>query len=84
MEFLDWESYGNTARTWLIALLLAFALLRLARVFLLRALARRAASGVDDVAVEVLGGTRGWFLVGLSLWAGSLPLRTPACRPRPR
>jgi small-conductance mechanosensitive channel len=77
---LDQVFYGNTLRTILLALgaaALAYVALRLVRAGLLKSLkrlSRRTRVHVDDYAVEVIRATRGWFLVAVALWAGTLVL----------
>jgi small-conductance mechanosensitive channel len=83
MTILDYVFYANPVRAWLLALLVAgaaFAGLQIARGLLLRQLqrlARRTRNAVDDVLADALRATRVWFLVLVSLWAGSLLLVLP-------
>ena len=84
LRYLDWTLYANPLRGWLLALLVAaaaFAALRLLAAILLRSLKRisaRTTTGLDDILTEVVRGTRGWFLVAVALFAGSLMLVLPA------
>lgn len=77
MPYLESMLYGNTLRAWLIAAivaLLTYAALRIFRSLVLRnfsVLARRTRTELDDVAVEVLRGTRMFFILFVSLYAGS-------------
>lgn len=74
---LDWMLAGNPLRTWLMAVVVAlitYAALHLIRSGVmrhLRALTRRTRNVVDDVAYEVLDRTRVFFLLFVSLYAGS-------------
>lgn len=77
---IEAEYFGNTLWSWGIALgiaVLAALVLKLARRILhdrLAALAPRTATTADDVAVELLKRTMGWFLIVLSLYFGLLTL----------
>ena len=83
MAFLELSFYANTLRSWGLALLVALATFfapRSVRVIVhrnLQRLARRTRTDLDDIVAAVLGCTRAWFLVLLSVWAGSLLLVFP-------
>ena len=83
LSYLDWTFYANPVRTWLVALLVAclvFAGVKLAALAIVRGLARlsgRTHTQMDDVLAEVFRSTRGWFVVVVSLFAGSLLLALP-------
>jgi len=83
LRFLDWTLYANPLRTWLLALLVAvvalLALQILRRIVLgqLRRLSKRTNNDLDNIAARVLDKTRSWFLIVVSLWAGSLLLIRP-------
>lgn len=74
---LDWMFAGNPLRAWVVAAVVAlvtYAGLRFIRSLVLRhflALARRTRNVFDDVAYEVLDRTRSFFLLFVSLYAGS-------------
>ena len=82
--YLDWSLYANPVRSWLLALLaacVAFGGLKLVIALIIRSLARfsgRTRTHMDDALAEVFRSTRGWFVVVLSLFAGSLLLLLPA------
>jgi small-conductance mechanosensitive channel len=75
MPWLDTIHFGNSIRAWLAAAVVAVVVLTvlytLRRLVLrqLRALAARTATGLDDVLLDVLAGTRGVFLAFLALYA---------------
>lgn len=77
MITLDWMLAGNPVRVWLVAVVVAlitYAALRLIRSGVMRhfrTLARRTRNVVDDVAYEVLDRTNVFFLLFVSLYAGS-------------
>lgn len=74
---LDWMLAGNPLRSWLVAVavaLITYAALHFIRSLVMRhfqALTRRTRNVVDDVAYEVLDRTRVFFLLFVSLYAGS-------------
>ena len=84
MEPQEWEFYGNSLLSWLVALgaaVVAFAALYGLRSLILRQLRRlggRTRTDVDDVASEGVAATRNWYLAGLALWVGTLFLVLPA------
>lgn len=87
MAVLELSIYGNPLGLWLAALLIAgitTVALNMLRRALTRRLAARAAqtaSDVDDLLVDLLRRTRLYFVVAVSVYAGSLALdlpRTPA------
>lgn len=74
---LDWIFWGNTLRAWLLAVLVAlaaYAALRFIRSRVMRqflAISQRTQTGIDDITYEVLEKTRSFFLIFVSLYAGS-------------
>ena len=78
--FLDRLFYGNFVRQWLIAagvFLVVFALLVLMRRLVssrLEKVATRTTNLVDDVVLEIVKGTKTFFLFFLALWAASRAL----------
>ena len=82
-DWLDNRYAGNTAAQWLVAagvlvggtVLLLF--LRRIIVARLAALARRTATDVDDLAVDLIRRTRFYFIVAVCLVAGTLALDLP-------
>ncbi|UCF20306.1 MAG: mechanosensitive ion channel family protein [Gemmatimonadota bacterium] len=84
MDFLEWTYFGNSVQTWFIAgglfvaVLLAF---RLARGILERRLTRlaeRTRNQLDDLALDLVRGTRFFFPFVIALYAGIQPLTLPA------
>jgi small-conductance mechanosensitive channel len=79
----DYEVLGNSLGRWLTALIVfvvtVSALMLARRIFANRIekLASRSSSEWDDVAVETLRQTRGWFLTVLALYAASFVLLFP-------
>jgi small-conductance mechanosensitive channel len=77
MTFLDWTLYDNAVRTWLWAALVAavtYVGLRILKALVVRhfsRLVRRTRTDVDDIASDVLRNTRLFFLLFVSLYAGS-------------
>ena len=84
MAFLDLVYYGNSVQTWLIALalsLVVFLGLELAKNLVFRqlaALAQKTDKDWDDQLVKLLARTRSWFLLVLSIYAGSQVLSLSA------
>lgn len=82
--FLNTIFYGNPVWEWFLALaimvLVAVVLRVLRRIILhrLTAFAKRTATEVDDLAAELFSRTRFFFLLVISLYAGSLALTLPA------
>ncbi len=80
MEVLATEFLGNSLYLWIGALLvglLVYIILRtLHRVILaqLRRLNGRTDTRFNDIAIEVITSTRGWFRVSIALWAGTTVL----------
>jgi len=78
--FLDQLFYGNFVRQWLIAagvFLVVFALLVLLRRLVcsrLEKVATRTTNLVDDLVLEIVKGTKKFFLFFLALWAASRAL----------
>lgn len=83
MLFLNRIFYGNTVWTWLLALLIMIlvgVILRVLRGVILHRLTRFAehtATELDDLVVDLLKRTRLFFLLVVSLYAGSLALTLP-------
>jgi len=83
MDILTIPFYGNTLRTWFIALLVMVAIaaaLRVLRALGIRYLSRLAAqtdTTWDDAVVAVLRRTKWLFLLIIALFAGSLVLTLP-------
>jgi small-conductance mechanosensitive channel len=83
MPIFEWTYYGNTVRTWLIALVVALATLA-GLSALRRLIGWRLASPahpsrvVHDVARDILAGTRWYFRLALAVYAGALVLDLPA------
>lgn len=77
LELLDRIWYANTLRQWLIALavlgglFLGLSLLRRLLVRRLGILASRSSTRVDDVGVDLVRRTRGYFLFAAALFAAS-------------
>jgi small-conductance mechanosensitive channel len=86
--FLSRLFYGNPVWTWLLAaavvVIVAIILFVLKRFIHHRLVefAKRSATKVDDLVADLLGRTRFWFLVVISLYAGSLALTLPAVAAR--
>ena len=86
--FLSKVFYGNPVWAWLLAavvIILVAVILYVLRSFIHRRLAEfaeRTATEVDDLVADLLGRTRLWFLVAISLYAGSLALTLPAVATR--
>jgi small-conductance mechanosensitive channel len=84
MHILEIVFYGNSVKTWLIALsavLLSFAILCLVKKIGGRkaaAFARRTATELDDFVVELIRRTKSFFLLMASLFLGSHFLSLPA------
>lgn len=80
MKFLNTQVYGNRLDLWLLAIAIAivtYIALKLIRRFIARRLtsvARRTRTTVDDLTIDLLKNTRGFFLLALSIYAGSLVL----------
>ena len=83
MLFLNWTFYGNTMWAWLLALLIMIlvgVVLRVLRGVILHRLtgfAERTATELDDLVADLLKRTRLFFLLVVSLYAGSLALTLP-------
>ena len=75
---------GNSAATWLAAVLVAavtFTVLRVAKAAVLarlKVVAERTATPWDDIVVVLLEKTRSWFYLAVGLWAGSRVLTLSA------
>ena len=80
MAFLDQLLFGNPVTNWLLALGAAVAatavllgVIRIVRTRLKR-LASRSENQMDDLVAEVLGRTKFFFILIVSIWSGSLVL----------
>jgi small-conductance mechanosensitive channel len=79
-----WRFYGNPASAWVVALAIfaaSLAVLFVTRRILVRRLgkwAARTANDLDDLVVDLLRRTRRYFIVMVSVTAGSLALVLPA------
>ena len=80
LGFLNATYLGNSLQIWLVALLTGLAvlavlgLLRRILVRRLSSLAARTGTGVDDLAVDLVGMTRFFFPLFIALYFGSRPL----------
>ncbi len=83
MGLLDRELQGNTVRAWALAAILAFAVgaaLGVARRLVsrrLEALAPTTATGLDDLAAELVAAARRWFLTTTAVYVGAFALALP-------
>ena len=83
MVFLNEMFYGNPVWVWFLALaivtLVAVVLRVLRRIILhrLTAFAKQTATEVDDLAADLFARTRFFFVLAISLYAGSLALTLP-------
>jgi small-conductance mechanosensitive channel len=83
MNVIQRELFGNPVWAWLVAVAIAglvpLVLKALKRFILhrLAAVAQRTTTPLDDLAAEVLGGTRAFFLVLAAVYAGSSVLTLP-------
>ncbi len=83
MDWLDHVTYGNSLRTWLLALVVAaatYAGLKALEWLVLKRVAqftKGTKNRLDDLALGVLGHTRPWFLAVMALFAGSQLLLLP-------
>lgn len=79
-DLFEWTFWGNTLTSWTVAAVVALAVgvgLRLvARIVVsrMRALADRTSTNLDDLLVDLLGRTKGLFVVLVAVWAASLTL----------
>jgi small-conductance mechanosensitive channel len=82
-DILHRQYLGNPLSVWLTAATTAailFAVLLLLRVLLVArvgALAARTANRVDDLIVALIGATRTWVLLAISVYVATSPLRLP-------
>lgn len=89
-DWLDTEYAGNSLTQWLVAAgvlvggTILLLILRRLLVGRLTKLAQRTATDVDDLAVDLIRRTRFYFLVAVSLVAGTLALEVPAAWMRAR
>lgn len=83
MDHGQWTILGNSPRAWLIAIGIAAALTVSAKIVVyvvirrLRKLAARTTNRVDDLVLEVLGGTKLPLLSVLAFYAGTSSLELP-------
>ncbi len=83
LQFLDKVYYHNSIRTWGIALLIVLAswvglsFVKWLFVKRLLKLAEKTKSTLDDLVIELVRETRGWFLLVVSLYAGAFVLSLP-------
>lgn len=83
MNFLQWSFLGSPVQSWLIALVIAVVVLLGLRAFRtvvarrLATLAKKTRTDVDDLVVELIKGTRFFFLLTVALYAGSFALTLP-------
>ena len=83
-DWLELRYFGNTIGQWLIAagvLVGGTALLLVLRRLVVRrltSLAQRTSTDIDDLAVDLIRRTRFYFIVAVSLVAGTLALALPA------
>lgn len=83
LSFLGKVYYHNSIGAWLLAAVIAvvvwgaLSLTKLLFVKRLSRLAERTKSTLDDLVIELVRDTRGWFLLVISLYVGSLSLSLP-------
>lgn len=83
MNLLEQTYYGNSVQDWLLAVAIVIALalaLHVAKHLILRrlaSLARRTGTRLDDLVVEMLGGTRFLFFLVIAFYFGSQYLELP-------
>ena len=83
MPFLDRIYYGNTLKSWLFAIIVAivlFATLKILKKLIIRhltPLAEKTETFLDDLALDLIKSTKFFFLLFLSLYAGSFMLSLP-------
>lgn len=88
MTFLDRMWYGNTVRDWALALavaavvMVALYALRQVVVRRLSALARRTATDLDGLVVDLARRTRYVFILAVAVYVGSLTLALPRAADR--
>lgn len=84
MHFLEQEYLGNSLETWLIASGLAVLTAVLLKIFQkivkikLKKLAEKTITRIDDAIVDILGQTRLFFILAVSLYVATQILRLPA------
>lgn len=84
MNWFDYRFFGNTLLDWLIAFVIALALivaLRHAQTLILhrlRAYADKTSSPLDDFAADIIGATRYLFLLAVAIYVGAQSLELPA------
>ncbi|MBM3293516.1 MAG: mechanosensitive ion channel family protein [Candidatus Aminicenantes bacterium] len=84
MPFWEKEIFGNPAKTWLLAFILAvlvwliWAVVTKVLAGRLKARASKTATPVDDMIVRLLGGIKGIVPFAVSLYAGGYVLALPA------
>ncbi len=83
MSVLDWVYYGNTVKTWIIALAaaaLVLVFLEVSKTIISRrlaAFAQRTETEIGDIAADLVGKTRFFFLLALSAYTGTQVLTLP-------
>ena len=88
LPFLDERLLGNQTRAWVTAgvvFVVVFLTLRLLKLLTTRhlgRLAQKTATQVDDLVVDLLGGTRSWVLAVLALYAATFFLKIPGDKAR--
>jgi small-conductance mechanosensitive channel len=88
MTFWEWTYLGNTMQSWVIAVVVAVAVFVGLRIFVkilsrrLTILAEKTRTDLDDLLVELIRGTRFFFLLVVALYAGLLVLKLPEAAAR--
>lgn len=83
MSLLDQLYFGNTVQAWLVALgiviasMIGFEILKRVAVRRLAAFAKTTSTDLDDLVVDLLQRIRFVFILGISLFVGSLSLTLP-------
>lgn len=83
MKFLEQPFYFNTVEQWAIALGIAVVTLTVLKILKwtiarkFSAIAKTTITQVDDLAIDVLGKTRSFFVIVVSLYCASLALELP-------
>ena len=79
----DYQFYGNTLKTWLTALgifVFAMVVLQIIKWLMAKRLTKvveQTQNDLDDLAVDLIGQTKSWFILILSLYFGSQILALP-------
>jgi small-conductance mechanosensitive channel len=83
MDYLNYEFFGNSLKTWLTALgifTLSMIVLQIIKSLMakrLTKLAENTKTDLDDFIVDLIGHTKSWFLLILSLYFGTQILTLP-------